>query len=211
GGGGGARACGVWTRCGRAANAPEARRRHAPSAVTTLEAGAETVPLDAGGRMTTITTLARLLALPLAAVAFHSSSAPLPAPVQAELRAGYWHAGCPVPLSHLRVLAVTAWGFDGRPHTGRLVVNESAVAPLTTVFRRLYALRFPIRHMQIDEYYGPKAAHPPDGDVTESFECRQAVPSPCTGGTGTGSWSEHAFGEAVDLNPVENPYVGCGR
>jgi hypothetical protein len=161
--------------------------------------------------MTTITTLARLLALPLAAVAFHSSSAPLPAPVQAELRAGYWHAGCPVPLSHLRVLAVTAWGFDGRPHTGRLVVNESAVAPLTTVFRRLYALRFPIRHMQIDDYYGPKAARPPDGDVTESFECRQAVPSPCTGGTGTGSWSEHAFGEAVDLNPVENPYVGCGR
>ena len=36
------------------------------------------------------------------------------------------------------------------------------------------------------------------------------MPSPCTGGTGTGSWSEHAYGEAVDLNPVENPYVGCG-
>jgi hypothetical protein len=37
------------------------------------------------------------------------------------------------------------------------------------------------------------------------------VPSPCVGGSGTGSWSEHAFGEAVDLNPVENPYVGCGQ
>jgi D-alanyl-D-alanine carboxypeptidase len=37
------------------------------------------------------------------------------------------------------------------------------------------------------------------------------TPSPCTGGTGTGTWSEHAYGEAVDLNPVENPYVGCGQ
>ena len=48
-------------------------------------------------------------------------------------------------------------------------------------------------------------------DVTASMECRQAVPSPCTGGTGTGSWSMHAYGLAVDLNPVENPYVGCGQ
>jgi hypothetical protein len=36
------------------------------------------------------------------------------------------------------------------------------------------------------------------------------VPSPCTGGSGTGTWSNHAYGQAVDLNPVENPYVGCG-
>jgi hypothetical protein len=49
------------------------------------------------------------------------------------------------------------------------------------------------------------------GDVSGSFECRQAVPSPCTGGRGTGSWSMHAFGLAVDINPVENPYVGCGQ
>jgi hypothetical protein len=153
----------------------------------------------------------RLFAIPLAALAFHSTARPLPAPVQAELRGAFWHAGCPVPLADLRVLTVTQWGFDGRSHTGQLVVNESAVKPLTRVFQRLYELRFPIRHMQLADYYGPSAAQPADGDVTESFECRQAAPSPCVGGTGTGSWSEHAYGEAVDLNPVENPYVGCGR
>ncbi|MEA2324686.1 MAG: hypothetical protein QOD81_4536, partial [Solirubrobacteraceae bacterium] len=54
-------------------------------------------------------------------------------------------------------------------------------------------------------------SRPRDGDVSGSFECRQAVPSPCTGGSGTGSWSMHAYGLAVDLNPVENPYVGCGQ
>jgi hypothetical protein len=71
-------------------------------------------------------------------------------------------------------------------------------------------MRFPIRDARLASTYGPPSARPKIDDVTASFECRQAVPSPCTGGTGTGHWSEHAYGEAVDLNPVENPYVGCG-
>ena len=101
------------------------------------------------------------------------------------------------------------WGFDGRPHTGQLVVNQDVAAPLRTVFRRLYRLRFPIRHMRLVDAYGPRRARPADGDVSGSFVCRKAVPSPC--GTGSGSWSNHAYGHAIDLNPVENPYVGCGR
>jgi len=153
----------------------------------------------------------RLLALPLALLAFHSSIKPLPAPVRAQLNGRFWHAGCPVPLSGLRVLTVTHWGFDKRVHTGQLVVNANAAAPLSRVFRQLYALRFPIPHMRLADAYGAARSRPADGDVTASFECRQAVPSPCVGGTGTGSWSEHAYGDAIDLNPVENPYVGCGR
>jgi hypothetical protein len=156
----------------------------------------------------------RLLALPLALVAlqpYSSSVRPLPAPLEARLAHGFWEPGCPVPLSQLRLLTVTHWGFDGRSHTGRLVVNQDVAAPLATVFRRLYELRFPIRHMRIDDVYGPKRARPADGDVSGSFECREAVPSPCTGGTRSGSWSNHAYGYAVDVNPVENPYVGCGR
>jgi D-alanyl-D-alanine carboxypeptidase-like protein len=65
--------------------------------------------------------------------------------------------------------------------------------------------------MRLADAYGPPRARRSDGDVSGSFECREAVPSPCTGGAGTGTWSEHAYGRAVDLNPVENPYVGCGR
>jgi len=158
----------------------------------------------------------RALALPLVVVAlaaplpFQSSVQRLPAPLRAELTGHYWHAGCPVRLWHLRRLTVSYWGFDGSVHTGRLVVNQSAAAPLTTVFQRLYKLHFPIHHMQIADMYGPARSRPADGDVSGAFSCRQAVPSPCSGGTGTGHWSEHAYGEAVDLNPVENPYVGCG-
>jgi hypothetical protein len=153
-----------------------------------------------------------VLAMPFAALAvytFHATSQPLSAPVRAEVTSSnHWHAGCPVPLAGLRVLTLTFWGFDNKTHTGQIVVNANAAAPLTIVFRKLYAMHFPIRHMQLDDIYGKV---PADGDVTASFECRQAVPSPCSGGSGTGSWSMHAYGLAVDINPVENPYVGCGQ
>jgi D-alanyl-D-alanine carboxypeptidase len=152
----------------------------------------------------------RVLAVPLAVLAFHTSVQPLPAPLRAELTGPFWHQGCPVPLSDLRVLTVRHWGFDGRAHTGQLVVNRSAAAPLARVFARLYRLHFPIRHMHLADAYGPARSRPADNDISASFQCRQAVPSPCTGGTGTGTWSQHAYGLAVDLNPTENPYVGCG-
>jgi hypothetical protein len=157
----------------------------------------------------------RIVALPavlLALAPFHASTSPLPQPVQQQLRAGgFWHRGCPVPLSGLRLLTVSYRGFDGRSHSGQLIVNRAATRPLASALRELYRLHFPIRHMAIADFYGPSGGRPRDGDVSASFECRQAVPSPCTGGSGTGSWSMHAYGLAVDLNPVENPYVGCGQ
>jgi hypothetical protein len=157
----------------------------------------------------------RVIALPavlFVLAPFHSSITPLPERVQTQLEAGgFWHHGCPAPLSELRLLTVSYRGFDGRAHTGQIVVDKNAARPLAGVFRQLYGLHFPIRHMRIADVYGPRRSRPRDGDVSGSFECRQAVPSPCTGGTGTGSWSMHAYGLAVDLNPVENPYVGCGQ
>lgn len=154
-----------------------------------------------------------LLAIPLAALAFSSSIQPLPPPLRAELNGSHWRAGCPAPLAQLRLLTVTHRGFDGESHIGQLVVDETAAAPLARVFKQLYILNFPIRHLLLSDSYGPKSAQPTDGDVSGSFECRQAVPSPCSQGTstGTGTWSNHAYGLAVDLNPVENPYVGCSR
>jgi hypothetical protein len=150
-----------------------------------------------------------LAAVLLAAPPFASAIKPLAPAQRAQLEAQFWHEGCPVQLSDLRLLKISYWDFDGNRQIGELVVNRRAAAPLATVFRRLYRLRFPIRHMRFADFYGPKSMQPADGDVTESFECRRAVPSPC--GNGTGSWSQHAFGLAVDVNPIENPYTGCGR
>jgi D-alanyl-D-alanine carboxypeptidase len=151
------------------------------------------------------------LALASPAAGFHSSIKPLPSSLKKELKAGgFWHKGCPVPLSGLRLLTVTHRGFDKHNHTGQLIVNRSAASGLRDVFHQLYRLHFPIHHMRISDYYGPKSGRPKDDDVTESFECREAAASPCTGNGTTGSFSMHAYGLAVDVNTVENPYVGCG-
>jgi D-alanyl-D-alanine carboxypeptidase len=122
--------------------------------------------------------------------------------------AGEWHRGCPVWMSELRVVSYRYYGFDREAHLGQIVVNARVAEPISTVFARLYRMRFPIRDGAFASTYG---AHPDrSGDVTASFECRNAAASPCSGSATTHHWSMHAFGEAVDLDPRENPYVGCG-
>jgi D-alanyl-D-alanine carboxypeptidase len=116
-----------------------------------------------------------------------------------------WHPGCPVAPARLRRLRVAYWGFDGRAHTGALVVNADAVSDLVHVFTRLYAARFPIRRMRpIDAYHG-RDEPSLEADNTAAFNCRYAV------APGPKRWSVHAFGRAIDVNPVENPYLEGGR
>ena len=112
-----------------------------------------------------------------------------------------WHRGCPVAPASLRRLRLDYWGFDGRAHTGALIVNVKAVASLTRVFSRLYEARFPIRRMRPIDAYGGSDERSLDADNTAAFNCRYAVAS------GPKRWSVHAYGLAVDVNPVENPYV----
>ena len=113
-----------------------------------------------------------------------------------------WRAGCPVPISGLRLVTARHWGFDGRVHTGVLVVNEDSTGAIVSVLRRLYAARFPIRRMQLVDDYGGSDFQSIEADNTSAFNCRPA--------TGSSRWSEHAYGHAVDVNPIENPYVSGG-
>jgi hypothetical protein len=114
-----------------------------------------------------------------------------------------WRPGCPVALRDLRLLTVSHWGFDGRRRTGRLVVHETAASPLRTVFRRLYAARFPVRKIVPIDAYGGSDFQSIEADNSSAFNCRRA--------TGSSSWSEHAYGRAIDVNPIENPYTENGR
>jgi hypothetical protein len=112
-----------------------------------------------------------------------------------------WHAGCPASPRQLRRIRLTYWGFDRRAHTGALVVNANAVRPLVRVFSRLYAARFPVRRMRSIDTYRGVDERSLAADNTAAFNCRYAVAS------GPKRWSAHAFGEAIDVNPVENPYL----
>ena len=111
-----------------------------------------------------------------------------------------WRPGCPVPLSDLRLVSARHWGFDGRVHRGRIVVHRDVAEKVLAVFRRLYGARFPIRRMIPVDAYGASDFRSIEADNTSAFNCRTV--------DGTSRWSEHAYGRAIDLNPIENPYVG---
>jgi hypothetical protein len=116
-----------------------------------------------------------------------------------------WHPGCPVRPSQLRRVRVTYWGFDRRAHTGAFVANEDAVPALVHVFSRLYAARFPIRRVRPIDAYGGNDERSLAADNTAAFNCRYVI------GPGPRRWSAHAYGQAIDVNPVENPYLEGGR
>jgi hypothetical protein len=116
-----------------------------------------------------------------------------------------WRSGCPVGPSQLRRVRLRYVGFDGQAHMGEIVVNQRVVAGVTQIFRRLYGEHFPIRSIRpIDVFHGSDSRSTA-ADNTSSFNCRYAV------APGPKSWSMHAYGEAIDVNTVENPYIQNGR
>ena len=115
-----------------------------------------------------------------------------------DLRHSY-RAGCPVAPAQLRALRVSYWGFDGRVRTGSIVVARRVAKDVVVVFQQLWTARFPIKRLQpVSVFRGDDDASM-DADNTSGFNCRFVG--------GTTRWSMHAYGEAIDVNPVENPYV----
>lgn len=115
-----------------------------------------------------------------------------------------WRAGCPVNPSQLRLLHLRYVGFDQRSRVGTMVVNASVVTSVVRVFATLYAKRFPIHSMVPESNFQGKDTASMAADNTSGFNCRYAV------ATGPKQWSVHAYGEAIDVNPVQNPYVFNG-
>lgn len=130
---------------------------------------------------------------------FHGTISPLDAMTRTQMTGASWHAGCPVALGDLRLLRVNFWGFDGLVHRGRLVVHEDQAIRVRRVLELLFDARFPIRRMRLVDAYGADDDRSMAADNTSAFNCRFVA--------GTHRWSMHAYGRAIDLNPVENPYV----
>lgn len=99
------------------------------------------------------------------------------------------------------MLHMSYWGFDGQPHAGTMVVNASVTSAVLSVFGQLYVERFPIRQMEPEDSYGGSDPTSMAADNTSGFNCRYAVTP------GPPQWSVHAYGDAIDVNPVENPYL----
>lgn len=129
---------------------------------------------------------------------FHSSIAEIDDATRARM-GETWQPGCPVPLEDLRLVTVSHWGFDGRNHTGELVLHHEVAADVVGVFGRLHELRFPIESLRLTTTADLHAHPTGDGNTSGAFACRAV--------RGGSSWSHHSYGTAVDLNPFQNPYV----
>ena len=126
-------------------------------------------------------------------------------PVTAADIAESWRPGCPVGPDQLNLLKVSYWGFDDQPHVGTIVVNQTVADDVITVFTTLYRERFPIRQLTPVDSYGGDDNQSMAADNSSGFNCREAVAS------GPAKWSAHAYGLAIDINPVENPYLVDGN
>ncbi|MEV7624853.1 M15 family metallopeptidase [Actinoplanes sp. NPDC089786] len=127
--------------------------------------------------------------------AFHATIQAVPPDVLAR---STWTKGCPVAATDLRYLTVGFRGFDGRAHTGELLVHRRAAEALVKVFGTLFAEGYPIERMQVTSSAELNAPPTGDGNTTSVFACRPV--------RGQKAWSQHAYGLAVDVNPFQNPY-----
>jgi hypothetical protein len=122
--------------------------------------------------------------------------------LRSELIGRNWRPGCPVGLDELRAVRVSYWSFRGTVRSGPLIVNEAVARDVLWVFRRLFHARFPIHRIHLPPRYHPP--RPEDRfstrNLTSSFNCRPATGNP-------GSLSHHSYGWAIDINPLQNPYV----
>jgi hypothetical protein len=137
---------------------------------------------------------------------FAGRISPLPAPLAAEMRGTTWKPGCPVPLSDLSLLRFNYWGFDGEVKRGPMVVNASVGPDVLWVFGRLFEAQFPLKRVGLTrEFKESRLETDPNTrrSVTASFNCRPVVTPAGAGDT----FSQHSFGLAVDVNPLQNPYV----
>ena len=111
-----------------------------------------------------------------------------------------WREGCPVGLDELRLITLNHWDFSGNVASGELIVHADHADDMVQVFSRLFDAQFPVQRIElVDNYLG-------DDDLsmaannTSAFNCREIASRP-------GTWSNHAFGSAVDINPLQNPFV----
>ena len=128
----------------------------------------------------------------------------LSAAVRAEMRGVSWHdhPACP-SFDSLRLLKLRHWGFDAATHEGELVVHETLAAEILTIFEQIYAASFPIQCMRRIDHYAGSDPESMAANNCSAFNFRVVE--------GTERLSHHALGHAIDINPVQNPWVRGAR
>ncbi len=119
--------------------------------------------------------------------------------VRERVTGSSWRPGCPVGRGDLRLIRSSHWDFQGDVDRGALIVHRKEKREVVRALRGLFQARFPIRRMKLIDRYDADDHRSMNADNTSAFNCRFVA--------GTSRWSEHAYGRAIDVNPIENPYV----
>ncbi len=109
------------------------------------------------------------------------------------------HNGCPVSSDELRNVSVKYHDFNGDTFDGTLVVHRDIAHDVEMIFKELYEIHYPIARISPIEKYKGSDFNSIEADNTSAFNCRKA--------TGETKYSKHAYGKAIDINPIENPYI----
>jgi hypothetical protein len=111
--------------------------------------------------------------------------------------------GCPVAYEDLRLVKIGYWDFEGLPRQGELIVHATVAREVRDIFRELYEQKFPIAKIRLIDEYGADDARSMADNNTSAFNYRKMS-------GGSGKLSRHSYGVAIDINPIQNPYVKNG-
>jgi len=107
---------------------------------------------------------------------------------------------CPVSLKDLRYLSIKHIGFDGKDKIGELIVHKNISRDTLKIFNELYEIKYPIYKMKLVSNYKGDDWLSIEANNTSAFNCRSITGK-------KNKWSKHAYGKAIDINPIENPYI----
>ena len=119
---------------------------------------------------------------------------------QRMLNGNSWRKGCPVELINLRYLRIPYINFEGHTKLGELIVHKDVAQSTIKVFRELYDIGYPIKQMRLVSDFKGNDWQSIEADNTSALNCRAITGN-------TKKWSNHAYGKAIDINPIENPYI----
>ncbi|MTV27051.1 hypothetical protein FTX61_16750 [Nitriliruptoraceae bacterium ZYF776] len=130
---------------------------------------------------------------------FEARTTALPDTLRRSMTGSSWRSGCPVGLDDLRLVELVHRDLRGTDRVGLLVVHRGVAGDVVHALRRGYEAGFRIERMRLVDHYGADDDRSMRNNNTHAFNCRRVA--------GSSNWSEHAYGRALDINPIQNPYV----
>lgn len=115
-----------------------------------------------------------------------------------------YRSGCPVGPSSLRMITLTYRNWAGDDARGTIVVRSSVVGAITSVFEKAHHVGWPFRRVTPVDTYKGSDVKSMEADNTSAFNCRKVTGNPYR-------LSQHSYGNAIDINTYENPYVANGK